>query len=167
MHFCYFQGTFLFIYFFIFSVVGCGTLNFYGVFSRKCFGKGWNFGMTTLAFGLASQAQANDHTIGELIKEQSSKSWFSCSRHIVLIFEVSWICPIRFWSCGPDTIFSTHARTEKTKVFLVRDTSSPYNLATCEVSWILSIQSRIYKPDTNFQHCTTWILGKGANSKPK
>ena len=31
-------------------------------FFRKYFGKGWFFGMTTLAFGLASQAQAKNNT---------------------------------------------------------------------------------------------------------
>ena len=37
-------------------------------------------------------------------------------------------------------------------VFLVRDTSSWYEQAVCEVSWIYSILLMSYKPDTNFQH---------------
>ena len=34
-------------------------------------------------------------------------------------------------------------------VFFVRDTSSRYDLAICEVSWIYSIRLRSYEPDTN------------------
>ena len=37
-----------------------GVLRTFTRFFRKCFGKGWFYGMTTLAFGLASQVQAKN-----------------------------------------------------------------------------------------------------------
>ena len=43
------------------SVVEGGTLHFCSFFLCKYFGKGWFFGMTTSAFGLASQAQAKHY----------------------------------------------------------------------------------------------------------
>ena len=49
------------------------------VFSHKYFGKGWFFGMTTLALGLASQAQANKTTLWyKLEKRQQNKT--NCER---------------------------------------------------------------------------------------
>ena len=66
------------------SVVAGGTSHFYSFF-RKYFGKGRFFGMKTLAFGLASQAQAkNGHDWSpassewkarELSPVQSDKPW--------------------------------------------------------------------------------------------
>ena len=44
----------------LFSSVVAGVLRTFTRFFRKCFGKGWFFGMTTIAFGLASQAQAKN-----------------------------------------------------------------------------------------------------------
>ena len=43
------------------SVVTGGASHFYSFCFRKYFGKGFFFGMTALAFGLASQAQAKNY----------------------------------------------------------------------------------------------------------
>ena len=48
------------------SVVTGVTSHFYSFF-RKYFGKVWFFGMTTLAFGLASQAHAKNECIMAVI----------------------------------------------------------------------------------------------------
>ena len=53
------------------SIVAGGTSHFYSFFFRKHFGKGLFLGMTTLAFGLASQAQAkNDVLLTSMRRDQ-------------------------------------------------------------------------------------------------
>ena len=61
----YFYGSFFFL-----SVVGCGTLRFYSGCSVNALAGVGIFGMTTLAFGLASQAQAKNDVMCEKKQQQ-------------------------------------------------------------------------------------------------
>ena len=98
----------------------------------------------------------------DLRVQHSSGKW-SC--------ELSWTYSIWFRSNEPDTTKALHYMNFRHRELIkkkqfsqsclrVSDTSSWYELAICELSKIYIKRFRGYEEDTNFQHYTTWILGK-------
>ena len=120
---CYFNGSF-------FCSVVAGVLRTFTRFFRNCFGKGWFFGMTTMAFGLGKTSPGQEWILPMMF-------WFGTIEIHRKIFKSSSSEPLASdawnlaWQVLPEIILvKTHADSNWISTAHTNWTATPIN--SCE-----------------------------------